>query len=197
MTGIELIAGGLAAGGAGGAGGLSSIATVLGVTGSLVSGFAAFQQSQYQAAIATANAKQAEVNAQLANEAAQQQAEDQGRQNAGLFGQQVAAQAASGLDINSPSSINSRLRTQELSYDEQLRIIDAGNAQQANYLTQSNQFKSEASASKTAAGMSILSTPLNAFGSYVGGADPTRFGSSPTSFVPKPQPRNRLYTPRN
>lgn len=191
MTGIELFA---AAGAA--SGGLGGIGTALGVVGSLVSGFAAFQQSQYQAAIAKANAKQAQYNANLATEVAQQQAEDQGRQNMGLFGEQVAAQAASGLALNSPSSISSRLRTAELSYEEQLRIIDKGNQEAANFLTQRNQFNAEASAAKSAGAMSILSSGINAFGSYVGAADPTRFASSPTAFTPKPVSRNRYYAPR-
>lgn len=158
--------------------------------GAIIGGVATFQQMQYQAAVATANAKQSQANADYAYEVAQKDARDTGLEAKGLIGRQIAAQGATGIALTSPSSINSRQRLSELSYEDQIRRVEAGSRQAANYRTESNMFKAEAGASKTAGALALTESFFKA-GSYIGSSNPTK--SSPSTFTPKPIPRSRTF----
>ena len=170
------------------------IGAIVGVLGSLVSGFAAMQQAKYQAAVAEYNMKVAENNANAASQAAQLEAEDQAKQRAGEISFQGAAQGSSGLDLGSPSAVNSRMRTQELAYTEQLRIASRGNQEYTAYMNQREGFRLERDAANSAAGFAMAGGVLNAFGSMVGSAQPSRLASSPTIFAPRPMPASRTYS---
>ena len=136
--------------------------------GTLISGMAQAQASAYQAAVARSNQEQAKVNAKLAIEKAEIDAQDRATENAGLMGLQVARQGASGLSLSSPSLIRTRARSIEIAREETDRIYRGGYAQEANFITESNQFGAQADMYSAQSGFSMLS-------GFIGAA--TQFGS--------------------
>lgn len=164
---------------------------ILSALGSLVSGFAAMQQASYQAAIADANALQAKYNAELSSSVAQKNAVDIGNQGAGMYGELVSAQGASGIAIGSPSLSRARIWQTKVGYQDQTRTIEAGNAQYANYMTESSVHKAEAASARSAAGFAMLSGVIGAFSSFAGSAQPS---SMSPGFLPISTTRNRYYT---
>lgn len=164
---------------------------ILSAIGSVISGIAAMSQASYQAAIAKANAKQARLNAQLAFDVAGEEAQDIGTENLGVMGELLAGQGASGIGIGSPSAARSRTWLGAVAYKDQIRRVEEGNRQGANYQTQANVFDAEASAHKTAGMFGLIGGIINAGSSLVGSSG----GSirSP-SFLPIRTVRNR-YNP--
>ncbi|MCA9339467.1 MAG: hypothetical protein KDA17_00985 [Candidatus Saccharibacteria bacterium] len=167
-------------------------AAFLSAAGSLVSGMAQYQASNYQAAIAEANSKIAKENAKQAWEIGQRDAIDLGTENAGLAGEQVSAQSASGLSLNSGSSQRARYRQRELGYEEQVRRVEAAQKQHANYKTEANIYKAEAASHRSAAGFALAGAAIGAAGSLAGAAQPTSGGSSRFG-IPVPTARPRWY----
>lgn len=164
---------------------------ILGAIGSIISGIAAFQQASYQAAISKANAKQAQLNANLASDVANEEAEDIGVENKGLLGELESGQAASGLSIASPSAVRGRSWMRSVAYKDQLRRVEAGNREFANYRTQANVFNAEAKAQKTAGVFSLIGGIVEAGASFAGSAQPGRMSPG---FLPFRTTRNR-YNP--
>ena len=168
----------------------------MGIIGGLVSAFGALQQGMYQSAVAKANAKQAKLNAKLAGEVSQQDAEDLGTEGLGMAGELLSGQAASGLAVSSPSAIRSRIWMGRVGYKDQVRRVEAGNREAANFRTQANVFKAEASAARSAGIFNAVGGILGAFsggggGSLLGGAQPTKMSPG---FLPVPANRPRLYS---
>lgn len=170
--------------------------------GSIVSGVAAYQQSRYQAAIAKTNQRQANINADLAREIAERDAEDIGAQERGLLGELTSAQAASGLAVSSPSLHRARVRQRAIGYENQVRRIEAGNREYANYKTQASVYSAQASSYSSAgtfaliggfidAGAAIAGAPggFNG-GSFLGNAQPSQ--QSP-GYIPVRTQRQQYY----
>lgn len=164
---------------------------ILSAIGSIVSGIAAMSQASYQAAIAKANEQQARLNAQHAKEIGDRDAEDIGTENRGLLGEQLAGQAASGLQVGSPSAVRARGWLSRVSYDEQVRRVEAANREYANYQTQGNVFAAEAKMHKSAGAFAMIGGILNAGASLVGAGRAT---SASPGFLPTSTVRNRYYT---
>lgn len=144
------------------------ISAVIGAVGSLVSGMAAMQQSQYQAAVAEANAKQARLNAELAGRIGFENVQDLGIEHAGRRGTLEARIGGSGLAASSPSFDQARSRVNQLNILEQRRTIEGAYREAANYKTQSNVFKAEAGAARSAGKFSMIGGVLGAAGSIAG-----------------------------
>lgn len=171
----------------------------MGLIGGLVGAFGAIQQAMYQKAVADANAKQAKLNAKLAGEVSQQEAEDLGTEGLGLSGELLSGQAASGLALTSPSAVRSRIWMGRVGYKDQLRRVEAGNREAANYRTQANVFKAEGRAAMTAGIFNAVGSVIGGIsgmgggsgGSFLGNAQPTRMSPG---YLPVPAARNRLYS---
>jgi hypothetical protein len=91
MTGIEI---GLA---------LSAVSTVMGVVGSISQGQAQKKAADYQAQVAKNNATIAQQNAQYAVAAGESKAQSQDFKNRAIAGAIESGQAASGIDLSSPT----------------------------------------------------------------------------------------------
>lgn len=82
---------------------LSAVSTVAGVMGSIQQGKAASDAANYQAQVAKNNATIATQNAEYASAAGESKAQSQDFKNRALAGQIESSQAASGLDLSSPT----------------------------------------------------------------------------------------------
>lgn len=167
-------------------------AALISAAGAVVGGLAQYQAANYQAAIATANSKIAKENARQAWEIGLRDAQDIGTENQGLAGEQVAAQAATGLSLGSGSFAKARYRQRELGYEEQVRRVEAAGKQRANYRTEANIYKAEAASHRSAGQFALAGAALSAAGSLASAAQPT--GSSVGfSGLPVPTARPRYY----
>lgn len=161
------------------------IGSVIGGIGSMMQANAAAQQASYQAAIARVNAQQEKYNAEAASHAAEIDIQDMGQQTAGERGQLISNQAASGLNISSPSFLSGVAAYSANKYEETVRRQFEGNSQMASYLTRSNVETARAQASDAAAasysamgGINMMSSIIGGFSSLVGGS--SSFMGSPS-----------------
>lgn len=155
-----------------------TLAAVIGAAGSLVSGLATYQQSKYQAAVATANARQARLNAKQVVDVAYSDLEDLGAENQGRQGMQAAQMGGSGLSVSSPSFNQARARGRQLNIIEHRRTIETAYREAANYRTQANVYNTEASAARSAGKFSLIGGFLGAAGSIAGGIEGQPSGGS-------------------
>jgi len=158
----------------------------LSAVGSIFSGIIGFAQASYQAKVAEMNAEVARENAKRTIDRTQVEEQDNAAENLALMGEQEAAQAASGLSINSDSSRRIRRASRVLARKDTLNIRQGGEIESYNY-------KVEAANQTAAAGMarlggmgSLLSGFVNAGGSLLGSASPT---ASPSYMKPYAKPR--------
>lgn len=170
----------------------ASLAIMATVGSSAIQGIGAIQQSQASAASAGYNAKVAGMNANIATTNAnfagaqgEQEVGVQGMKNKAEVGSITAAQGASGVDVNTGSSVNVRQSAAEVGMLNALTIrSNAAKAaygyqtQSANDVAQAALDRSQQSADKTAgfvnAGADILGGVGKAASfAYLGGSDPT------------------------
>jgi len=133
----------------------------------MIAGVGAYSSAQYQSAIATQQAQIAEYNAKLATEIGQRDAVDIATENIGLMGEQTSAQGASGIEINSESFVNSRIRTAELAWEDQKRTIEKSNRQSANFKNEAETRRVEAKAKKVESKLALASAAFSATGSFI------------------------------
>lgn len=145
------------------------IATIIAAGSSLLSGISALQQSQYQAAVASANKQIAEQNAQLAIDIGGSNLEDLSAENEGRLGLQAARMGSSGIAISSPSFEQARSRGKQLHLTESRRIMESAYREAANYKSQANLYAAEAKANKSAGAMGLFSGFLSAVGAGLRG----------------------------
>lgn len=94
----------------------------LGAVGGMNSAEAAKQDAFYQAAVAANNAKIAQQNAEMEIKTGQSQMAQQGLQTRSVIGTTKAAQAASGVDVNTGSSVGVRAGESEIGMLNQATI---------------------------------------------------------------------------
>ena len=102
------------------------LGTILSVGGAIVGAAGQAAAARQQARIADANAKIAFENAQRATSASQEQVQDADREMAAFIGQQEAQQSASGLSVNSRSSVLTRRSAQRVGRIDSSRITEQG-----------------------------------------------------------------------
>lgn len=145
--------------------------------GSLLSAFGAYKQGQstsamygYQAGMATLNSKIALQNADYASQQGEQQAVIEGRKGAQQLGAIKANQGASGLDVNSGSTVQvqqSQRQTTQLD-TQQIRSNAAKTAY--DFQTQSAEDVAQAGMYTAAASNANTAGDIGALTSLVGGA---------------------------
>lgn len=170
---------------AAGAGGLG---TALGIGSSIIGGLAQYSDSKFQAQVAKNNAAIAAENASKAGDAEQQQLVDKGREDRAFLGQQIAAQGASGANVNSVSSVLTRKQTKDIFASEAVDIqtasqnnIRAYQQEQANALTEAREARRQGK-------IGLISTAFDVAGSFINSSAPK---AKKASYVPKPTPRYR------
>ena len=160
-----------AVGGGGGFGTFTSlIGGALGAIGSIAEGNAAAAQANYQAQIAEMNQQIAEDNAARRRDVAQLEAQQQDDQTRQLLGQQLAAQSASGVSLGSRSSLGARRAARSIGRRDALNLIQSGELDAFNSLTDAANFEASAGAQRMAASNSRLAGFLGAANSLIGTA---------------------------
>ncbi len=147
------------------------------VIGAGVSAIGAIQQgkaqeaaSNYQAAVAANNAKIAEQNAQLAAQTGEAKAEATSLQNREQLGHILAAQAASGVDVDSGSPVDVRVTQRETGRLSQETDVYNAALQQYGYRTQGAGYQAQSQLDRAQAQSAARAGPLTAAGSLLGGA---------------------------
>lgn len=146
---------------------LGGIGSLISAAGAAVGAIGAVQQARYQQAVAKTNAKVAENNAQIASQKSQSEAEINDQQTRALVGQQLATQAASGVNAAGGSSLRVRRSTNRLGRQDSFRIRQAGAYDVQNYLQQSNNFRAEAAAAGQNAALAGISGALGVASAFV------------------------------
>jgi hypothetical protein len=170
--GTAAAAGGAAAGvatAASAAGGLTMLGTGLAAGGSLLAGASSFAASRTQAAIANNNAKILQVQANQSRMAGQTAESQHRTQVSQLIGEQTAAQAANGVDINSASSSAVRDSTRTMGDFDALTIRYNAAKQAWGQDTEALNQKNTAAQSKRAGTMALLGSFIGAASSVAGG----------------------------
>lgn len=136
-------------------------------------GFGALQanaQNRYQAKIA-------DRNADLANEAARQEQQNtrdaamqQYRRTAALKGQQRAAMAANGVDVNFGSALDLTADTDMLANEDVRRIYDQGDQRSRGFEIEASNYTSEAGARRQAATGNLIGGVFDMGSTALGGA---------------------------
>ena len=150
--------------------GLSAASTVMGAVGSIQSGRAASRQAEYQAQVARNNAKIAQQDAEYSAAAGEVAAQGQDFKNRATLGAIKAAQAASGISVDSPSLQDVyegsaqvlRLDTQTLANNYALRT--------RAYQTRATNFLAESALQEEKASDATTASYLNTAGTLTSGA---------------------------
>lgn len=174
----------LAGGGAAAAGG--SLATALAVGGTLFSGVSAFQQGQYQGAVAKNNAQIATRNAALESEASQIEGVRSDREYATALGEQLAAQGASGFDILGRTQLATRNAMRETGRAAATDIRADGTARARGLLQDAANFKAEGRGERAQGTTALVGSLFEAGSSFAKGTG--RTSSLVSSRRGKPRP---------
>jgi len=146
------------------------ITGVIGAAGAVYQGMAAKDAADYQAAVARNNAKAAEDMRRYEIQRGLLSAEEQDRKNAELSGQQRAAMAASGFDMNSGTMRDIGVSQTILGRTDSLRRAHEGELAGWKLKNQANNFQAEAGLAEARGNSSLLSGFVNAGTSLIGGA---------------------------
>lgn len=150
------------------AGSMGGIGTALSVGGSLLGGVQAMAQGNYAADVANQNAKIADENAQKAAEASQKNALESDMQTAGMMGEQLAAQSASGISVGSRTSVSVRKAASNIGRARAAEIRNRGRDEVIAYNQQSADFKGEAANAKASGKWGMVGGILGAAQSLAG-----------------------------
>jgi len=147
--------------------GMAALSAVSSIAGSQ----AQKQQAKYQAQVAKNNQRVALMNAGYANRAGAQKEQSEAWKVRGMIGQQMAGQAASGLDVNSGSPAQVRDSTAALGNISFGNIRDNTAREEYGYRAQATQFGNEAALAKASAPttFSTILGAATAAGSKLGG----------------------------
>jgi len=126
----------------------ASAATAIGLASTAFSGFTAYQNAQYQAAVARNNQIQAVRNAGAESDAAQQEQLRSDLEYAQLRGEQLSTQAVSGLDLLSRSQIQTRQLTERTRERAATDIRTEGATRAQGRLTEAANFGAQRQAAK-------------------------------------------------
>lgn len=150
--------------------GASALGGLLGAGGAAEIGAAQQQMYNYQAAVATMNAKIAKQNQSYASNQGEIEAQDFGLKEAQQEGQIKVAQAASGFDVNSGSAKavqESQAKVTQMNLD-QIRSNAAKTAY--NFDVQSAEYTAQSNIYKMAGANAAEAGDINALASIIGGA---------------------------
>lgn len=138
--------------------------------GASKTGEANAQAATYQAQVAANNKKIADQNAQAAITSGGLQSFTQGTKTAQVVGQQKAAQAANGLDVNSGTNLNVRTATQDMGHLDALTIMNNAMKKAAGFTAQGMNFGAESTLDTMKAGTSKTTGDIGVATSLLGGA---------------------------
>jgi hypothetical protein len=149
---------------------LTAISTVVGVAGAFSQASAQRQQAEYQAAVARNNQIIAEQNKQYATQAGEAQAQAQGFKNRATLGAITAGQAASGIQLDSPTLTDVREGAEQTLRLDTANINANALLRARQYGIQAGQYGAEAELQSMAGRNATTAGFFNAAGSLLGGA---------------------------
>jgi hypothetical protein len=173
---------------------MAAAAPFISLASGALSGGMAFMQGQYQASVAEMNAKVAKQNAEYATVKASIEAQNKDMETKGLLGEQVVAQAASGVSLSGRSALQTRQSARRLGRADAENIIAAGSAERENFLQQKRQFSAEAKASKLSSWAGLAGGVLEGVGGAIDKMPPRSMVGGATS-VARPIPKPTLINP--
>lgn len=124
----------------------------------------------YQAGVANLNAQIASQNAEYAIQAGEHQAVQAGLQGAAISGKIKAAQGASGLDVNTGSTVDVQKSQAEINSLNQTVIRSNAAKTAYGYQVEGVQFEAQAQLDKLAGSNAVTAGYLNAASSVIGAA---------------------------
>lgn len=173
MTGVEAVAiGSLVVG---------AVGAATSVVGGISSANAASKQAAYAAQVAQNNATIAEQNRQAAIQTGHAQAEAQGLKERAQFASITAAQAASGIDVNSGSSADVRASQRELGLTDRATVEHNAFMQAYGYQSQETGYQAQAGLQTAASQNATALAPVAAAATGLEGA--SALGSKWNQFV--------------
>lgn len=148
----------------------AAAAAAVSMVGTGFTALQASQQSKYQA-------KVADRNADLANEAAQQEQSNTRqealafyRKQAALKGQQRAAMSANGIDVNFGSAADVQADTEMLGREDARRLYDQGAQRSRGFEIEASNFGGEANAQRSAATGALIGGAFDMAGTALSAA---------------------------
>lgn len=150
-----------------GLGALGAGAAAISAIGAATSAVAQGQASSYQSQVAKNNQQIAGQNANYAASQGAQQVNQEAMQVRGQIGQQKAAQASSGLDVNSGSAVDVRASTAQLGQQSIANVRNSGARQVYGYTTQGQNFGEQAAMDQAQADQAPVSAALGATSSLL------------------------------
>ena len=124
----------------------------------------------YKAQVAKNNAIIAERNADAARESGAVKGQISDLRTKSLIANQLVAQAASGLDVNSGTNVNVRESTHDVGRLDTLTIIANAGKEAVGYLAQASGFEAEAQLDTMAGNNARTAGDINIASSLLGGA---------------------------
>lgn len=161
---------------------MAFLPAALAIGGALFSGVSAFGQADYQRQVARRNQQIANDNANLTAQETQINSQMQDRQMAQLSGEQLATQAASGLDVLGQSQLLTRATTRRTRDEGAIRNAQQGAVETNNYFNQAAGFAGQANAAKSAGTAALISSVFKA-------GSATMDGGMGGSLIGKPKSR--------
>jgi hypothetical protein len=158
--------------------GLTALGGVTGALGSIQQGKAAKASSDYNADVATANAAQAEQNAQISSQSGIQQEAMQEQKTRAEVGQMKANQAASGVDVHSGSALDVRSSAAELGELDALTVRSNATREAYGYKTQAIGFEGQGQLDKMEGQNAETAGYVGAANTFLGST-----GSAATNFA--------------
>lgn len=146
------------------------IGTAVSAYGAIETGMQNQQLANYRAQVASNNSIIANQNATYATDAGNAKAQQQEMATRQLLGQQEAAQASSGLDVNSGSAVDVRKSTAALGTISAINIRDNAAREAYGFKQQGQDYTAESQLDKYQGKNAMTAGVLNAVGSLVGGA---------------------------
>jgi len=165
---------------------LTLIATGVAAAGTMVGGLMKASQQRYSAAVADQNARLASAQAADALQRGQLEEQKSYQRTSQLLGQQRAAMAANGIEVDFGSAADVQADTLNLGRQDASTIRKNTEREMKGYDIESLNYTSQAKADRAAATGSIVSAAFQTAGTILGGA--SQFGkmkaaaSSGTSF---------------
>ena len=149
--------------------GLAAAGTAAGVAGQMQQASAAKASADYQSQVAAGNAAIATQNAQESAASGEQQAAISEQKTRAEVGSELAAQGASGVDINSPTAMAVRT-SQDMTGQLDAQTIRSNAARQAyGYETQSTNFENQSSADTAQGNNAMTAGEVGGAGSLLSG----------------------------
>jgi hypothetical protein len=145
------------------------------VFGGLKQGSAQAASANYQAQVARNNAVIAEQNAQYAIKAGAQEATTQGMKNRAVMGKIMAAQAASGVDVNTGSAVDVQRSQRETGLLDTMTIDHNALLKAYGYRAAGTSFQGQATLDEAEGRQARTGSQIGAAGTLLGGASSLGF----------------------